>query len=437
MRGNYSRLVVAARQGYNRESMRRSAVGLCLLLGCLPGCSSRHRPQVKPEDVESARLSRLSTAQHQKAIATPDVRPARRCFAQDAAGAPERPLEALLDRAADRYDDGDYDAALLCADEASRQAPRSIEAHHNRAAALAQLGRLDEARTAFTRALALDPDDPETLAGAADLYINRLPPSAELTEIGLEYARRGARNVKRLSADRRKAQAARLALLEGQALDDLGRAKEALPRLENALSFAPGDLDAQYERGVALFELCRFGDAKRVFSAVLERNSDNAYAHHHLGLILEREGREGDAVKHFGRARQLAAGDFPAPVDISRDDFRKAVDRALAELPDGMKRDLHGVPVQVSDLPAVEDLTAEDPPLSPTILGLYRGLPLGQMPPPGVPDEPRSIVLYRKNLARAVASLDELELEIRKTLLHELGHLHGEDDQALRSRGLE
>jgi Flp pilus assembly protein TadD/predicted Zn-dependent protease with MMP-like domain len=416
--------------------MRRRAVwGLVAVVAAF-GCASKRRTQSRPEETESARMGRLSSSQHAKLV-TPEVRPPRRCFADDSSAAPDRSLESLLDRAADRYDDGDYEVALLCADEAARQAPRSIEAHHNRAAALAQLGRLDEARTAFTRALALDPDDPETLAGAADLYINRLPPSAELTEIGLEYARRGAHSVKRLPGERRRPQAARLALLEGQALDDLGRAKEALPRLEAALSYAPADPDAQYERGVALFELCRFTDARRVFQQVLERSADNAYAHHHLGLILEREGHELEAAKHFARARALAAGDFPAPVDISREDFRRSVDRALAELSEPIKRDLHGVPVQVSDLPALEDLTAEDPPLSPTILGLYRGLPLGQSPPPGVPDEPRSIVLYRRNLARAVASGDELELEIRKTLLHEVGHLHGEDDQALRSRGLE
>src|SRR5262245_27285015 len=152
--------------------MRWSAsFGLCLLLSL--GCSPHHRAQAKPEEDQSSRAGRLSASQHAKSLAGPDVRPARRCFAEDGPSAPDRPLEALLDRAADRYDDGDYEAALLCADEASREAPRSIEAHHNRAAALAQLGRLDEARTAFTRALALDPDDPETLAGAADLYINR------------------------------------------------------------------------------------------------------------------------------------------------------------------------------------------------------------------------------------------------------------------------
>jgi predicted Zn-dependent protease with MMP-like domain len=47
------------------------------------------------------------------------------------------------------------------------------------------------------------------------------------------------------------------------------------------------------------------------------------------------------------------------------------------------------------------------------------------------------VVLYRKNLARAVKSHDELIEQIRVTLLHEIGHLRGEDDVELAARGLE
>src|SRR5215813_9790980 len=123
--------------------MRRFfSLGLCFVLGL--GCSPHRRAQSKPEEDQSSRAGRLSASQKAKQNSQPDVRPARRCFNEDGPAAPDRPLEALLDRAADRYDDGDYEAALLCADEASREAPRSIEAHHNRAAALAQLGRLDD-----------------------------------------------------------------------------------------------------------------------------------------------------------------------------------------------------------------------------------------------------------------------------------------------------
>jgi predicted Zn-dependent protease with MMP-like domain len=50
---------------------------------------------------------------------------------------------------------------------------------------------------------------------------------------------------------------------------------------------------------------------------------------------------------------------------------------------------------------------------------------------------PQAIVLYRRNLARAVVDRAELKREVRKTLLHEVGHLNGEDDSSLRARGLE
>ncbi len=98
-----------------------------------------------------------------------------------------------------------------------------------------------------------------------------------------------------------------------------------------------------------------------------------------------------------------------------------------------LRADLAQVKLETADLPATDDLTAEEPPLAPTILGLYRGAPLGE----GLASEPRTILIYRKNLARAVTSRDELETQVRTTLLHELGHLRGEDDDALRARGLE
>ena len=52
-------------------------------------------------------------------------------------------------------------------------------------------------------------------------------------------------------------------------------------------------------------------------------------------------------------------------------------------------------------------------------------------------DDSQSIVLYRKNLARAVKTRAELSEQIRDTLLHEIGHLEGLDEDDLRRRGRE
>jgi tetratricopeptide (TPR) repeat protein len=395
-----------------------------------------------------------------KALAPePPTRPLRRCF-------PLRPawddaaVADLLDRAADLFDAGDYQGALVCAEEAARQAPRSVEAHHNRAVALLHLERLDEARDAFALALALAPEDPETLEAAADLYINQLPPSADRSLLGLEYARRGSRRTPARDAARR----ARLALLEGQALIDLGRAAEALHRLDASLAASPGVASAEYERGVALFELCRFDDAHRMFEKVLADDSDHAHALYHLGLIEEREGHEEKAAHYLAEATAEDPKSFPATPEISQAEFSARVKRAVDALAPDIRRDLDGIPVEAADVPSQEDLTAEKPPLSPTILGLFRGLPLdwnareplptqsgrpskkgraedeGAPPPPryapaDVPD--RTIILYRRNILRTVRDNKELDDAINRTLLHEVGHLRGEDDGSLRDRGLE
>jgi len=394
--------------------------------------------------------------------AEPPPRPLRRCFPDQPAWI-DAPVGRLLDKAAEMFDDADYAGALACAEEATRQAPRSVEAHHNRALALVRLDRLDEARDALALALALAPDDPETLEAAADLNINELPPSVDRSAVGLEYARRGSRRVSRRDRDR----VARLALLEGQALIDLGRAGEALRRLDAALAASPRFAAAVYERGVALFELCRFEEARHTFERVLASSPGHAHALYHLGLIEERFGDDLSSSRHLAAASAADPKAFPPPLEVSSADFSSRVQRAVSELPEDVRRDLGGIKVEPADMPDQSDLTAEKPPLSPTILGLFRGLPLDYTervaPTPSGragkgrlqqavseagPRAPaaagydcdagdRTIVLYRRNLLRTVHDSAELDQAISRTLLHEVGHLRGEDDGSLRDRGLE
>ncbi len=223
------------------------------------------------------------------------------------------------------------------------------------------------------------------------------------------------------------------------AFNDLGQFADAVDRADWVLERKANDPEAAYERAVALFELCRFAEAKRAFTTLLNDTERAAHAHHHLGLLLEREGHESEAETHFALARKLDEADFPPPVMLSPDAFRAELTKAIASLPDDMRRDLKGVPVEAEDLPALDDLTSGEPPLSPTILGLFRGPPLNELctPEPGDKGPCRSVVLYRKNLGRAVKTEAELVEQIRVTLLHEVGHLRGEDDYELAARGLE
>ncbi len=342
-----------------------------------------------------------------------------------------------LDAARRYYDEGRYEAALSCAAQASAVTPDDPQAHSERGAALSALGRFDEAQLAYARALALDPDHLDSLLGASHLYAVSLPSSRERDELGVLYSERGLELAESQGDDDLTAQ---FALLSAMAFNDLGQARDALDRAELVLKLEPKNAEARYERAVALFELCRFADAKAAFTAMLDDPQRSAHAHHHLGLLLEREGKWKAAERHFERARALNPDDFPKPQLISEEEFRAEVARAVESLPEDMRRDLKGVPVTTEEIPRDDDLLSGEPPLSPAILGLFRGPPLSESCSPDElePGEPcRSVALYRRNLARAVKTRDELIEQIRVTLLHEVGHLRGEDDFELAARGLE
>ena len=426
------------------------------------------RNQSGPSSLSPAQTpSREGVAEDGQVAEAPPPRPLRRCFESLPAWV-DPPVSDLLDRAGALFDGGDFAGALACAEEAARQAPRSVEAHHDRAAALVHLDRLEDARDALAVALALDPDDPETLEASADLYVNQLPPSADRSAIGLEYARQALRRL----GKHRPVDASRVVLLEAQALIDLGRAAEGLQRLDRAMALDPTSIPVQYERGVSLFELCRFQDARKMFERVLAQRPDHSHALYHLGLVEERIGSEREASAKLARATSQDPKAFPAVPEGSQAAFAELVDQAVKRLPPELRQDLTHAHVEAAELPALDDLTAEKPPLSPTILGLFRGLPLGwekteapelltgrsgkqrngrkvgtQVSPgvaaktteaPGCATPPeRTIILFRRNLLRTVRSVPELEQAVERTLLHEIGHLRGEDDGSLRDRGLE
>ncbi len=355
----------------------------------------------------------------------------------DAGGAAtdDEKVTALLEAANRSIVEAQFGAAWTCADRAADLTPSSVEAHHLRGAALAGLGRTAEAQVAYALALALDPDDPETLRAVADFYVNgKADRGRDGLRLGLELAQRGSR---RVLARRRRAPAlaADLALLEGQALNDLGRSDEALARIDVALKHAPGRGDALHERGVALFDLSRFPEAKAAFEKALAAQPDDAYSHQLMGLTLEQLGDAAGAERELARAVELAPGELAPPVLIDPAELRREVDEVVAQLAPERRARVRAVRIELADLPDPADLTAVQPPFPPTILGLYRG-PVGRGAH-HAPAETTSIVLYRKNLARAVKTRAELRVQIRETLLHEIGHLEGLDEDDLRRRGMD
>ena len=259
----------------------------------------------------------------------------------------------------------------------------------------------------------------------------------------VKLAQRGARDARRAGEAEVEGE---LELTAGAALAQLGQPEAALARLEAAGRADPTLLDVPLERGHALYELRRYQEARAAFDEVagLDPEDDDgelafpvACAEHGLGLVAERTGDRVGAERHFRRARALAPDDFPAPVRMSAAEVEAALEEALAELPPPVRQWLSNVAITLEEAPSDEDLAGTDPPLPPSILGLFRGAPLGDkasMDPWS--HFPSSIAIYQRNLERAVRDRAELVEELRVTLLHEVGHFLGLDEDDLEARGL-
>lgn len=347
-------------------------------------------------------------------------------------------LERLVETASMALEDGRPEEALRGAEEALLAAPHEVKALHLRAAALEDLGRTRLARDAYARALSDGKNDRDLVFGAARFLIDGLPEEEQDLpdlEEGLSLARRGGRLAKKALDPELESE---FDLLEARALSGLDRPEEALQVLSRAAKAAPDEPAIQLELGIALYELCLFDEAKATLASAEAQDPDDPWISHQLGLLAERRGDEAEARRRFARAHKLSPGEFPKPPSLSKLEFEGALENALASLPEKLRGHLSNVAVTVDDLPSDEELQASSPPLSPGILGLFRGAPYGQkasMDPWS--HFPSSIVLFQRNLERAARTRDELLEQIRITLVHEVGHYLGLSEDELYERGLE
>ncbi len=120
---------------------------------------------------------------------------------------------------------------------------------------------------------------------------------------------------------------------------------------------------------------------------------------------------------------------------VSNTEFDRAVEDALAEIPDEFRPYLENVMIEVRGKPDAALMRAEEVPDD--LLGLYVGLPLEEKGPDRVAALPDRILIFRDNLCEMCESRDELVDEIRITVLHEIGHHFGLDEDRLAELGYE
>jgi predicted Zn-dependent protease with MMP-like domain len=111
---------------------------------------------------------------------------------------------------------------------------------------------------------------------------------------------------------------------------------------------------------------------------------------------------------------------------VNRSEFERVVDAALDEIPREILDKIDNLVVVVEDAPA--------PGQDPDLLGLYEGVALNERGDywGALPDQ---ITVFRRPHLALGLSRNELEAEIRRTVLHEIAHHLGIDDERLHELG--
>lgn len=116
--------------------------------------------------------------------------------------------------------------------------------------------------------------------------------------------------------------------------------------------------------------------------------------------------------------------------------FRRLVDKALRGLPPEIATQLDNVEIIVEDEPTVDQCNSSGQDCG-ELFGLYEGIPLIERGSEYTMVLPDRIIIFRGPLERAFPNQRDLEYQARITVMHELAHHLGFDEEAMDRLGLE
>ena len=130
----------------------------------------------------------------------------------------------------------------------------------------------------------------------------------------------------------------------------------------------------------------------------------------------------------FVRSERLRSRPYPVgmPVDMEREEFERLVETALEAIPDEIASLVRNVAVIVED---------HAPPDDPELLGLYDGIALTERYGAPLMELPDRIFIYRQPLLAYCRDAAHLVEEVRVTVVHEVAHHFGIDDERLDELG--
>lgn len=121
---------------------------------------------------------------------------------------------------------------------------------------------------------------------------------------------------------------------------------------------------------------------------------------------------------------------------MTRARFQELVADAIEEIPEPFRSHLDSVAVVIEDEPSAEMMREMGMhPSRDTLFGLYEGTPLSERTGDDTLALPDRITIFYRPLVRAFRTPAAIRREIRKTMVHELAHFFGLEDDDIEAEG--
>jgi predicted Zn-dependent protease with MMP-like domain len=120
---------------------------------------------------------------------------------------------------------------------------------------------------------------------------------------------------------------------------------------------------------------------------------------------------------------------------LSSKEFDQAVEQALERIPEEFLRHIREVTILVEEGPSEEVLSDLEVQEGDTLFGAYFGVPAGEKSVFDSTIEPDVIVIYKCPLEEYCETVEELTEEIEITVVHEVAHHFGIDEEVLTRYG--
>lgn len=225
----------------------------------------------------------------------------------------------------------------------------------------------------------------------------------------------------------------------GLALCETDEAEEGVDAFRMAVKLDQEHVDAWVALGRELFDACEFEEAQGVLLTALRLDPHHPEALYYRACCRERRDDHDGAARDYQAAALVDPTTFPRPVPLDDETIERIAEEVVGMLHPSLQKYLEDVHIYIDEVPSVELLRQFDPAARPgEVLACFTGHALTERSS----DDPWSalpatIVLFRRNLMRIAQDEETLHDELRVTLLHEIGHFLGLDEEDLEQRGLD